>query len=542
MKRINFRILLTSILLFTVTVVMAQPAAVKKASSAVVSITTFRADGSILSTSGGVFIDEKGTIAALWTPFVGADHAVAIDSKGVRHDIDAIIGVNEIYDIATLRISSKSPSYVPVPSTTSTVSEVWAVTNKKGDSPKRMKVSNRETFMDKYTYYILDGDKSDMYKGLPVIDDKGTLLGLYSISSTVCSVTDIRLISDFVANAFAQNMPAVRQCGIRVALPNEPDQARIALMLAREHGGKNYEAAIEEYISRFPTSSDGYYDKAYKALSEGRKADSYAVMETAIKKVVPQDAAHYDYARILIEAEDYDKALVEVNEANKIAPQPLYNQMEAQIDYLKGNYQSAYDKFMSLTNSSLRNGELFYQAMQAKAQLGGTNEELLSLLDSAVAVCDTPYTVITAPYFYARANVHENMKQYRKAVADYYQYEALMYGRLSAEFYFQREQCEAAGKMFQPALFDIARATALDPKNAMYWAEWASLSLRVNRYEEAIKAAEQCILLNPEASEPYLILGIAQAESGKKQEGLANIGKAKSMGNTQADSFLSKYK
>ena len=134
------------------------------------------------------------------------------------------------------------------------------------------------------------------------------------------------------------------------------------------------------------------------------------------------------------------------------------------------------------------------------------------------------------------------MKEYRKAIADYYQYEPLMYGRLSAEFYFQREQCEAAGKVYQLALYDIARAVALDPKNSMYWAEWASLSLRVNRLEEAIKAAEHCIQLDPDASEPYLILGIAQVESGKKQEGLANINKAKSMGNQQADSFLSKFK
>lgn len=542
MRNNRLKISLVAVLAMAAACVNAQSSAVKKAADAVVSLTTFKADGSILATGSGVFVETNGTLMVPWAPFAGADHAVVVDSKGARHDIDAIIGVNEIYNVAKVRIAGKSAASVAIPSAPSTASTAWIVPNKKSNAPKKVTVKSRETFMDKYTYYVLDAEQSEMLNGLPVIDDSGKLLGLYNLSSTTCSATDPRLAQDFTINAFTQNSPAIRQCGIRVALPTDKGQARIALMLSGERGGKNYKSAVNEFISMFPTSQDGYYDKALLAVSEGNKAEAESVMQTALKQVAPKDAAHYDYARILMAMEEYDKAQKEAQEANKIAPQPLYEQLLAQITYAKGNYQEAYDKFIALTHSDIRNGELFYQAMQAKAQLGGTNEELLSLLDSAVAVCDTPYTVIAAPYFLARGQLLQGMKEYRKAVTDYYQYEVLMQGRLSAEFFYQREQCEVAGKIYQPALYDIARAAALDPKNALYWAEWASLSLRVNRLDEAIQAAEHCITLEPEASEPYLILGIAQIESGKKQEGIANIQKAKALGNPQADSFLTKYK
>ena len=538
--RITSIILLCQIVFLTR--LSAQPTVVKKAADAVVTITTFKADGSILATSNGVFTNANGTIAAPWIPFVGANHAVAIDSKGVRHDIDAILGVNEISNIVSVRIKGKSAATIKLPTATSSQGSVWIVPNKKSDSPKKASVTSRETFMDRYTYYILNAEQSEMYQGLPVVDESGVLLGLYNLSSTTCSVTDIRLANEFVVNAFTQNMPALRQCDIKVALPTTLDQARIALMLSSEHGGKNYASSIDEFISMFPAQTDGYYAKALLAINNNDNSQAESIMQTAVKQVKPTDLAHYDYSRVLIAMGNYDKALTEIEQANKIAPQPLYDQVVAQIAFAKGNYEDAYNRYMSLTKSNIRNGELFYQAMQAKAQIGGSDDELLSLLDSAIAACDTPYTVITAPYFLARAQQYDKMKQYRKAVSDYYQYEAFMYGRLSGEFYFTREQCETNGKMYQLSLYDIARAVALDPKNAMYWAEWASLSLRVNRNEEAIKAAQQCIALDPEASEPYLILGIAQVESGNRQEGIANIRKAKTMGNSQADSFLSKYK
>ena len=69
-----------------------------------------------------------------------------------------------------------------------------------------------------------------------------------------------------------------------------------------------------------------------------------------------------------------------------------------------------------------------------------------------------------------------------------------------------------------------------------------SLYLRVNRPQDAAEAAKYCIKINPDYADGYLILGIAQTQLDQKADGIANIEKAKAMGNTQADSFLKKLK
>ena len=61
-------------------------------------------------------------------------------------------------------------------------------------------------------------------------------------------------------------------------------------------------------------------------------------------------------------------------------------------------------------------------------------------------------------------------------------------------------------------------------------------------YDEGISAAEACIRLAPEYADGYLLLGILQAEKGKKEEAKGNLLKAKELGDTRVDEYLKKYK
>ena len=75
----------------------------------------------------------------------------------------------------------------------------------------------------------------------------------------------------------------------------------------------------------------------------------------------------------------------------------------------------------------------------------------------------------------------------------------------------------------------------------MYYAEKASLELKVNRVEDAMTTAGYCVKLAPEYAEGWLLLGLAQVNNNMKQEGLKNMAKAKELGNEQAQSFIDKY-
>lgn len=535
--------LLSLTLLFLPLTLLSQPSAVKKAADAVLTLTTFKADGSMIATTQGLAIDNDGTAIAPWKPFVGAEKAAVIDAKGTRHEVSVVLGANELYDLVKFRFEGK-PAAVLAPGTQhgSAGTQAWVVPNKKSAAPIAAKVESVETFMGNYAYYLLATDATNMQDGCPVVDASGRLLGLFTAGTKTASATDARFAQEFQVNALSQNDPVLRQTNIRIALPTDLQQAQVALVFAQNYGGEKYEAAATDFQRMFPTAIDGYLAQAQTALAKGDTLQATNVMVEAAKKVTDQADYHYQYARLLMQMNRLNEAQQEADAAYALNHEPSYQQLQAQLLFLKGDYQQAYDSYIALTHSPIRNGEPYYQAMLAKEQLGGTDDELLELLDSAIAVCDTPYTVVAAPYFLARALQHDKMEQYRKALPDFYTYEALMYGRLTSDFYYLRSQSELKGRIYQPALNDMAHAVALDPKNALYWAELASLNLRLNKNEEAIMAAQRCIELAPDTSEAYLVLGIALAESGKKAEGIEQIKKAQSLGNEQAATFLQKYR
>jgi tetratricopeptide (TPR) repeat protein len=141
-----------------------------------------------------------------------------------------------------------------------------------------------------------------------------------------------------------------------------------------------------------------------------------------------------------------------------------------------------------------------------------------------------------------RAQVLLDNQQYRKAVNDLNEYEKLMQATVNANFYYLRFQAETGGRLFQQALNDIDHAIQMAPEYDLYYAEKASLQVRVGLYDEAIATANECIKVAPDHSDGYLFLGIAQCLKGQKAEGIKNLQKAKELGDTQADALIEKYK
>ncbi len=558
-ERMNMKlrtlILAISLVFGVSTSLFAQPAAVKKAADAAFTLTTFKADGSILATSNGVCISTDGIAVSPWKPFIGADKAVIVDSKGQKHDVECLLGANEIYDIAKFQVSGKTAA-APLATTVSAGDEVWLTPILKSGNAEKANVTSVEKFMDKYNYAILSSSATDKMNGVPVFDKKGQVIGLYNKSGDSQSSTDTNYAKDFVLKGLSQNDVTLRQSDIRIGLPNTLEEAVVALMLSSEKPANIHEAIVNEFITKFPQSNDGYYALANIQIAKGEVANADKTMQTAIGKVTAKDEAHYNFARLIYrnafipEFEEkakaigwtLDKALDEVQKAQSAKANDAYRHLQAQITYAKGDYAKAYKDFEALTKTKFNNPELYLEMAQSRQHLGGTDQEILDLLNKSIELCDTPYVSTSAPYFYTRGQQLEKMGEYRKAVQDYYTYEYFNQGRLGAAFYYMREQCEVKGRMWQQALQDILVASRLDPKEALYPTEAGSLLLRLNKLDAAMSAAQQAIQLDDAQPDAYLILGIAQCESKQKESGIKNIQKAKELGNTQADTFLQKYK
>ncbi|PMC10887.1 hypothetical protein CJ232_03045 [Hoylesella timonensis] len=542
---------------FSVTYVHGQSKQVKKAAASIFSLTTFKTDGTLLASTNGVFINDNGEAISAFYPFVGADSAVVIDTNGNALPVDVIIGANELYDVCKFKVNGKTTP-IKIASTPSMTDEkVWMLGYSiKNQEAKQVPIQKTELFMDKYTYYIFSSETPENMEGCPFVNAKGELIGIlqHANHSEGTHAVDAHFMKDMqINNGLSLADPVLRQTTIRTQLPAKEEDALVTLLMASEQNKKNYIKYIQDFKHLFPQAVDGYAAQARQYANKKEFAKAATEMETAIQNVHKKDAAHAEYAKIIFHQQLFqpdstylawslDKALAEAQKAYEINPLPAYQHQQAQIIYSKGNYQKAYDMFLALTKTNLRSGELFYEAAQAKAQLKANQAEILSLLDSAVAACPQPLTPIAAPFVLARGAAYDQAGDYKKAIMDYNRYDTLMLGRANHEFYYTRFNCNVKLRRYQQALNDIAHAAVLNRQEPTYLAEMASLQLKVNYIDDALKTAELCIGIAPNYPDIYLIKGLALIQKKQKKLGIEAFEKAKQLGDKRAQDYIDKYK
>lgn len=549
-------VFITLIILCVCSKSQAQPSAVKNAAKSVFKLTTFNEDGSVLSTSHGIFIGNNGEAISDLKPFLGAARATVTDTKGREMNVERIMGINDLYDAVKFKVNGKTTP-LPIAQTALTSgAQAWLISYaEKSPTITTATVKSVESFMNKYSYYIFSITAPENTNSCPFVNSEGQVIGIMQPSTTSSDIhaTDAKFIADLQNSGLSIEDETMKKIGIPPSLPADKEQALLALMMAAQaNDSVKHAAVVSDFISQYPTSVDGYTAQAQIYLNANKFDEAAEEMETAIKKADSKDEAHYNYSKIIYNKEVYkndipykpwslDKAYDEINKAYELNPQPSYQHQQALITFAQGEYQKAYDMFMNLTKTSIRNPELFYSASQCKQMLKAPAKEIIALLDSAINTTDTLRIREAAPYFLARAEAYITTDSFRQAVFDYTRYEILVNGNVNANFYYIREQAEVKAKLYQQALIDITTAIMLSPKEPTYYAEKASLELRVNMIDDALKTATKCIELAPEYADGYLILGLAQINKGNKTEGLANLEKAKQLGHIQAQELIDKY-
>mgnify|MGYP004510459077 CR=1 FL=1 len=548
MKRISI-IIMTLVL--CASSLMAQPGPVQKVSKSVFTLTTFNKDGGIIASTQGVFIDNKGTAISTFKPFVGATKASIVDASGKSMNVDAILGADELYDVAKFRIIGATTA-APIASKASVAGEkVWLVPYSIKKSPFQQEdISSVENFMTTYNYYIFSSSVPENAVGCPFVNKNGQVIGLMHTNGQTTAI-DANYAKQLKVTGLSTLDAALRETGIRTALPDTEQDAITMMTLKKGQIPVDvYNEYTQEFINKFPTSAFGYKEKALYLVDQEKYDEAAKLMEEGIKKSAAKDEAHSNYADLIYQKIAYkgdstytawtlDMAIDEAQKAYAAKPQPVYKHQEAQINFLKGNYQKACDMFLDLTKSNLNGGELYFEAAQAKTHLKAPAQEIEVLLDSAISV--GARTGMAGNYYLARANFLNEQGQYRRAIQDYNMYDSIA-RPVDASFFYTRYQCETKLRMWQPALLDIARACYLAPKQPTFFAEWASLDLRVKRYDEGISAATHCTELAPEYADGFLLLGLLQKEKGLKDEAIKNLKKAQELGDTRAAEYLSKMK
>ena len=534
----------------------AQPAWVKKATKSVFTLKTFADDGSLIASSNGFFTGADGEAVSNFTPFKGAVRAVIIDAQGKEMPVVSIIGANDMYDVVKFRVSGKTQPLAISTRVASAGSMAWLLPYHEVKNVNGGPVRKAETFQNDYAYYTVAMTMPQNTVSCPLINDAGEVIGMMqqpaSDKDTLSYAVSARFADSLKISGFGMNDATLKLTKIKKELPNDIKDATLALFLATSQlDSAAYATLVNDFIQKFPQASEGYIQRAQLETSNGDYATAEKDMEMALKVAEKADEAHFTYARLIYNKEVFqsdrpyanwnlDKALAEIETAILANPQPTYNQLKANILYAQQKYDDAFTIYDELSKKDMHNAETFFAAAKCKEMLKDTTA-MLALLDSTMSTFSKPYLKEAGPYIWARAEARRDAGKYREAVTDMNDYEELMQATINDTFYYIRHQTEIQARLYQQALNDINRALQINPQEPLYYAEKASLLIRVGMYDEALTTAQELVSLDPNDSDGYMFLGLAQCLKGNKKEGIPNLQKAKEMGNTQAEGLIEKY-
>lgn len=557
MKKLAFIALM---LLTSWTTYAQTPKWAEKARKAIISIVTYDKDNKIMNTGNGFFIKANGTAVSDYSLFEGAQRAVVINSDGKEFPVDCILGANSMYDVVKFRIRTDKEvepvTLAQSPATVGSTVFLLPYASQKENTLERGTVDACTQVESKYHYYTLHLKTSDKTVSCPITNANGEVLGMIQKSADNQSensyALDAAFAADLTLNALSRMDYALNNIGIRKGLPEKEDDAQVYLMMSSSMDAETYAALINDYITQFPNSHEGYLRRA--ALNIGLKDEEhYKLAEADIEKAIEvsnkKDDAYFNACKTVYQtvangieypAWTLDKALQYIEEAIKLNPLPLYTQTKGDLYFAMKNYEQAYACYDQVNHSKLRSAESLFSAARTK-QMMGANEEALALMDSTVNFFGTRLTEKASPYVFQRAQMKVEMGKYREAVADYNEYEKLVLGKANAEFFYIREQAEMQCRLYQQALNDIEKAVSMDPKQVAYVVEQVALYTRFSQFDKAVEAAQKGIALDPNNPDLYRMLGFGQLQLKQMEEGKKNLLKAKELGDPNAEKLIEKY-
>lgn len=545
---------------------MAQtPKWVEKAKRAVFSVVTYDKDDKILNTGNGFFVSEDGIAVSDYALFKGAQRAVIIDTEGRQMPVLNIMGADDMYDVVKFRVDitgKKVNSLTLATAPPAAGSEIYLLpySTQKDRSCTFGHVKSIDKMVGNYFYYTLQLRLKEKMVSCPLVTAEGTVFGLAQKSSgqdttTVCYAADVRYAMDQKISALSYTDFALKDIGIKKALPDTEEQALVFLYMASAQlPSDKYAEVLNDFVEQYPNSADGYMRRAVNRASMSDavsmqlvEADMDRALELAQDKAgIRFERAKLIYNYVLNNSEKtydnwtLDKALEEIREAVVLQPLPVYIQLEGDILFSKQDYASALSCYEQVNHSSLVSPASFFRTAQTKEMMQAPVEEIVALLDSCVSRCPMPYTDATAPYLLARAQALLNAGQARRSMLDYDAYFKAVDGKVNDSFYYYREQASLQAHQYQRALDDLAKAIELNPKELLYRAELAVVNIRVGRSEEAVKVLQEALQIDPSYSEAYRLMGLAYIYLKKKNEACEALAKAKELGNENVDDLIEK--
>lgn len=533
---------------------------VANARKSVVSILVYN-DGTLLRSGLGVFVGDNGEILSSYSLFLDADSAVCIDPAGKVRSIERIIGANDIYDCIKVR-AQWDKKLLPLAISANAApkdAKLYMVSYgaKKSGLVEPLVVADVTTASGS-PYYTFSKHISDNMLSAPVVNEMGELVALVQPAAPGDTVKSYALSAAFVNNlattSLTYNNALFSRIDIQVALPSTQKEALTTLYLLQglSYGDEKerFLKSLDDYNAEYPQSYEGrlmlaeYYVVADSAFDKASKE-----WEKALELSERPDDVHYNISKVYAGAVAkyaqsdeavtlyVDSAIVHIDAAIALKNEPLYLQHKAELHFAKGDFAEAYNSYEALSHTNMSSVDVYAAASKCKEALGDY-DAAIAQMDSAIATFGSQPVEAMAPYLLNNAMLKHKAGRAREAVLDFNKYELLREGRLTAPFYYMREQAEYDAKMFRQALDDIELAIYMVPDEPAYLIEKGRLCYRVKLVDEALNALVRAAELVPENPDVHYLMGRCYLSNGDNASAKLSLLKAKECGHPDAEARL----
>lgn len=555
-------ILLLIYTLFIIPCLAQSPKWLKKVRGAQVAVMVYNKNGEMTETQG-VFADDKGTILTEYDALKYATRAVVVDAAGKEYPVKEILGASAMYNVVKMQVALEKKSkitYLQQATTPGTAGSLvyilpYAKASKNAICTEDT-IAKLETFKDNYNYYTIGKPSNERLKNSAVLNEEGEMLGLLQLAAKEgknAYVIDSKFIADMKIKPMDAGNNDLKAIYIKKALPETEEDALTYLYLLDKKDSITSMACVDDFIQKYPQNTSGRILKAEKMIEAANYQEADKLYEEALNaEGIKKDEVYFSKSKAIYAINlnkaynkyndwDMEKALAETRNAYSVNPLPIYIEQEANCLFVLKRYDEAREKFIDLTKTNLRSGEMFLNAAQCNI-VQNKEEGVLELLDSALACYPTPYPASAANTILIRANELAKAGKNKDAVLGLNEYERLAKGNLNANFYYGREQLEIKARMYSQALSDIEKTIMLEPKEPLYYAEAAALNYRVGQMDDAIEYGKKAIALDEKFADPYRIVGVCYNQKGNKAEAKKYLQKAIDLGDTLAEGVINEIK
>ena len=540
------------------------PRWVENARKAVFTIEILDRNGTV-RTGNGFFVRSTGEAISDYTLFNGAEQAFVTDADSRRMQVNSIIGADAVNDVIFFKVTV--PRNVPFLSVAKELpevsTEVYLLPAK--ETVQKGEIEEVTRIMDLYDYFKVNIPLTSLQVSLPLLNSGGEVFALSQADASGMKKTygiSVSYIQQLRINSLDIFSKTYASIGIRRGWSDNEDEALLALMFyAAQQDAPTYLETLNDFINTFPNNADGYYRRsAHYIYNRGTLVQSQEEqmrildlamddLNNSLKYNPQEDAGLYNQAKLMYETL-LDDSTIQTNDWNiRVASEklqraisiddlPWYRQLEGDIALSQGEFEKAYHAYMIVNQSSFASPLTFYLASKTREMLPeATSDELIALMDSAVARSASVHSEV-AVYLQESIDLKMQFGLYEAAIQDYDHLFRALVGNVTDAFYYYRSQAKFRLGNLEEALIDIETAIALDKQNALYYAEEASIYLRMQDPVKAQSSVEKSLALEPEFAASHRLLGICHLRQGKKNDACDAFQKSKELGDPIVDRLI----